>query len=505
VVDSASHIPSSQALPATRARREQQQASARKFFVAALAEWVNMHDLHRPFALGPPSKEQPCAAVDNEHSAKEKVTCNKLYPRKEIEPGTEEVAEDPRRRDLYRLWLARNCNFLNNNVPIVLLGMCSNMDFQATLTCDAVIEYMTKYMTKAGQGSLVRVMEHSFSLCIDKARENMQGSGSAVLRWFNLQSITEVKSQLEAMHLIFGTPRYVCSREFRHLFLNSEIRPLKSRQQIDEADSKKEAITAKSGAEAYVERDKWACPSETALRSRHALTRKPFWITILEATEFPPVSDSASLEDNVDAVKEAWPDYVQLLSWWQLKRFFNRAGNSITCKPCPDVVVVHPQPRFTTAGSQQQWEEACRWALLAYCNHGECCSEITFRDKLELDNFPAEKQQELMREFVSARPEERAKQRLTQCPPHIRKKYLRGLARLARMEMSKHTLEKVAASMRQVRFVFTEEDGWATKTYEDMSGGNLWKPFLPSKFAAWRLDLRRQISIVKKASVSCHL
>jgi len=313
-------------------------------------------------------------------------------------------------------------------------------------------------------------MEHSFSLCIEKARENLQGSGSAVLRWFNLQSITEVKSQLEAMHLIFGAPRYVCSREFKHLYLTSEVRQLKSKQQINEADSKKEGITAKSGAELYVARDKWACPSEMALRSRHALSRKPFWITILEATDFSPVLESESLEDNMDAVKEAWPDYVQLLSWWQLKRFFNRSGNSIACKPCPDVVVVHPQPRFTTVENQHKWEEACCWALLAYCNHGDCCAEVTFRDKLELDNFSGEKQEELMRKFVFATPEERAKQRLTQCPPHIRKKYLKGLARLQRMELRKHSREKVAASMSQIRFIFTEPTaGWANKSFQDMS------------------------------------
>ena len=108
-----------------------------------------MHDLHRPFPLGPPAKDQPCAAVENEHASRERLSCNKLYPRTCIHPGSEEIAEDPRRRDLYRLWLARNCHFLNNYVPIVLLATLSNMDFQATLTVDAVIEYMTKYTTKA--------------------------------------------------------------------------------------------------------------------------------------------------------------------------------------------------------------------------------------------------------------------------------------------------------------------------------------------------------------------
>ena len=188
--------PGAASLDARRAR-------ARLRFVAALAEWVNMHDLHKPYALGQPGKDQRCARVDDEHSSKERVSCNKLFPRKLVAPGEEEVAEDPRRRDLYRLWMARNCHFLNNLVPTVMLAMLSSMDFQATLTKDAVIENMTKYMTKSGQGALVHVMEHSFSLCMEKARENQQGTGSAVLRWFNLQSISEVKSQLECMHLIF--------------------------------------------------------------------------------------------------------------------------------------------------------------------------------------------------------------------------------------------------------------------------------------------------------------
>ena len=190
----------------------ERRALARKLFVAALAEWVNMHDVHAPFPMGPPGKDQACATVENEHSAQKRCMCNKLYPRKCIVTGHEEINEDPRRRDLYRLWLSRNCNFLNNFVPVLLFAMVSNMDWQATLSKDAVIEYLTKYMTKSGQGSLIKVMEHSFSLCIEKAREQMQGTGAATVKWFNLQSLTEVKSQLETVHLLFGVPRYFCSQ-----------------------------------------------------------------------------------------------------------------------------------------------------------------------------------------------------------------------------------------------------------------------------------------------------
>ena len=64
---------------------------ARKLFVASLAEWVNMHDLHTPFPMGPPGKDQACASVEDEHSSQERCTCNKLYPRKCIVPGHEEI------------------------------------------------------------------------------------------------------------------------------------------------------------------------------------------------------------------------------------------------------------------------------------------------------------------------------------------------------------------------------------------------------------------------------
>ena len=292
---------------------EERQALARKYFVAALAEWTNMHDLHRPFPLGRPSKEQACAHVEHEHSARESVACNKLFPRKRIDPGSEEIAEDPRRRQLFRLWLSRNCNFLNNFVPIVLLMMLSNMDFQATLTVDAVVEYMTKYMTKAGQGSLIHVMEHSFSLGIEKAKENNQGSGAAALRWCNLQSISEVKSQLETMHLIFGAPRFLSSRQFRDLYVRSEVRLAKSSEQIARAESKGESITSRSGHEVYIFRNTWSLPSTKALLQRHPLTQRLLWQEIL-LTLHEPISDSSSLPEHMDLLEVSWPRYLQLLS-----------------------------------------------------------------------------------------------------------------------------------------------------------------------------------------------
>lgn len=451
---------------ARSASASQRRALARKLWVCVLSEWVNMHDNHTPFPMGPPGKEQPCATVDNEHSAQERCICNKLYPRKCIVPGQEEINEDPRRRDLYRLWLGRNCHFLNNFVPVLLFAMVSNMDWQATLSKDAVIEYLTKYMTKSGQGSLIKVMEHSFSLCIEKAREQMQGTGSAIVKWFNLQSLTEVKSQLETVHLLFGVPRFFCSREFKDLWLKSEVRQLKSNAQIAAAESKDVSITSLSAAEVYTSRFSWDVPNRNALLDIHVATNREFWREIMKATGFA-VSENDDLASHMSAVSSAWSSYLETLSWWQFKRYFQRVGPSIKCKRTADVVVLHPVGRFTTASTQAQWRDACYWTLLAHCNHGEPCT--TFCDATHLETFTDEQIDELLTFFVTGAPEERITKRIADCPPHVKKNWQLGVARRQRQQGRKHSQDAVTTAMSQVRFVFHEEVFWHNKLFADMT------------------------------------
>ena len=392
---------------------EHRSARARTVFVAALAEWVNMHDYHEPFPNGPPGVHQTCATEENG-----RVNCNKLYPRKTLLPGKEEISEDPRRRNLFRLWLARNCNFLNNFVPIIMLAMLSNCDFQATTTKGAVIEYMTKCMTKSGQGSLVKVMEQRFSLCMEKAREKNQGSGSAMLRWFNVQSITEVKSQLETMHLIFGVPRWLCSRGFTDMWLKSDLRKIRSPADISRANSNAERLSLTSDAEKYWQRMEWSFPGEGDLLENHPLTGRPFWRDILH-WDNRKVPSWHKLLDELENVEAAWPSYLQLLSWWNLKRYFIRRGGSLKYKPKADVVIVHPEGRFTTAMTAEQWRQACILALMAYCNHGPCCAFTTFADLKSLEDMAPEALEVLMHDFVHLTADERKARVMTSCPPHL--------------------------------------------------------------------------------------
>ena len=454
------------ALPAEDNRSEHRSARARTAFVASLAEWVNMHDYHEPFPNGPPGAHQSCAAED-----KGRIYCNKLYPRKTVRPGQEEISEDPRRRDLFRLWLARNCKFLNNFVPIVMLAMLSNCDFQATMTKDAVIEYMTKYMTKSGQGSLVKVMEQSFSLCLEKAREKNQGSGSAMLRWFNVQSITEVKSPLETMHLIFGAPRWLSSRGFTDMWLRSDIRKIKTPADISNASSSTEKLAFNSEAEKYWQRHEWAFPGEEDLLEKHPLTGAPFWREILQSAD-EDIPAGHKLADRINEVESAWPGFLQRLSWWELKRYFIKRGGSLKYKPKADVVIVHPEGRFTTAMTSERWREACVFALMAYCNHGPCCADTTFADLASLEAMAPDDLEALMQDFVQLAGAERKAREMTTCPPHLERNYRLGHARRARAEERKLSHGQVAVALPQVKYVFAdaEEESWKCKCTQDMDG-----------------------------------
>ena len=189
----------------------------RLLVLGMLAEWFQMHDLHEPFAMGPPSKNQPCCKVENEMTSRETCECGKLFPRCLIKPGCGKISEDPRRRELYRVWLSRNCHFINNYIPLLVVATASNMDFQPTTTKFGVIEYMTKYMTKTHHGSLITIMMDSFAKCMEQATEQGKGLKSATAKYFNLQATQDVNCQGETMHLNFRLPRYLCSRSFIRL------------------------------------------------------------------------------------------------------------------------------------------------------------------------------------------------------------------------------------------------------------------------------------------------
>ena len=63
----------------------------------------------------------------------------------------------------------------------------ANVDILCVTNRFAVIQYITKYMTKAGSGSLLAQADKAFDEAFAKACEEGKGIISAVTRFFNKQ------------------------------------------------------------------------------------------------------------------------------------------------------------------------------------------------------------------------------------------------------------------------------------------------------------------------------
>ena len=336
---------------------EHKRQAARFAFVSSLAEWSQMHDLHEPFPMGPPGKSQSCAKVENEFTSQEVSCCGKLFPRKLIMPGAAEIAEDPRRRELFRLWMGRNCHFINNYVPVLLFATQSNMEFQAVTSKFGVVEYLTKYLTKSGQGSLIGIMEKAFERCMSKAEDQGKGAKSAIAKFFNLAATQEVKTQGETMHLLFELPRFLSSRcGFTRLSTRAQSRKLKSAAEINSKDKK---MLHPSAGETYMNRvAKFNLPSEQCLLEIHPAREKPLWVDVLTVHSISSGVELKCYEgrqpsDFKDELPKAWKTYLKYCSWWDFRRLFSMKGNVLRVKPEPDVIIVSPMPRLSRKSDGQ--------------------------------------------------------------------------------------------------------------------------------------------------------
>ena len=338
----------------------------RLLVVGILAEWLQMHDLHEPFPMGPPSKTQPCCQVEHEMTSQERRECNKLFPRVLIGAGCGKISEDPRRRELYRLWLSRNCHFVNNYIPLLLLATQSNVDIQAVTTKHGVIEYMTKYMTKSGQGPLLTVMMDSFAKCLEKAADEGKGVRSAAAKFFNIAATQDQKCQLETMHLAFRLPRYFCSREFNRLSTRSKARRVLKAQEVSADTLKSGVLVHGSNYDNYLARDRFDLPKEAHLHEIHCAKKLPLWHLIASSTG----EEFDSFEAAASALPTAWVAFRESLSWWEFKLSFKGAGNSLRLKPKADVILISHMPRLNKADNLKEHAAACREALLTFCNHG---------------------------------------------------------------------------------------------------------------------------------------
>ena len=220
-----------------------------------------------------------------------------------------------------------------------------------------------------------------------------------------------------------------------------------------------------------VTRHTWEVPLQRALKTHHPLTDEPLWKLILRRVE-QPVSDSASFPDIVQRARRHWPVFLEYLSRWELRRYFNRHQKSVVLKPKADFVVLHPVGRFPSALTDAQWKDACFWALLAHCNHGKQCKN-TFRDAAHLATFEDDTVAELMRRFVTSSSEERTAKRMAPCPPHVAKAWHLGMARRERAAEKLLPTSRVTNSLHNVKYAFAQtQETWQQMLWEDTTADN---------------------------------
>ena len=103
--------------------------------------------------------------------------------------------------------------------------------------------------------------------------------------------------------------------------------------EMPQQEALKESLGAQSAAQMYLARDKWQVPDEDKLKECHPLTGHAFWQVILGASASGIAQSELEFADIKCQVTEAWPAFVQRISWWEYLRCFRKVGSSLRFKP----------------------------------------------------------------------------------------------------------------------------------------------------------------------------
>lgn len=148
---------------------------------------------------------------------------------------------------------------MNNFHPLLQVALLANLDIQAVTSRYAVVQYVTKYMTKVGKGTLLAQAEECFDEMLAKAAGEGKGIGTAIAKFFNMQVAPRAISQLEVHHILWHFPPYLSSRGFTRISLNTELKKLKRpgevRPKMDQ-DDEDATLTKQSVLDRYEHRGK---------------------------------------------------------------------------------------------------------------------------------------------------------------------------------------------------------------------------------------------------------
>ena len=147
--------------------------------IGELVDFSNMRDWRLPYAKGHPAPHQSGAkcARGAEGVGNEVIYCGKIFPRRPVREGYEVLREGPSRTDLFRIWLWRNCVYVNNSNPHITLALLANMDIQGCTSRYGVVSYMPNYITHHGakSGPPHVAAEKELGACLSRSQD--EGAG----------------------------------------------------------------------------------------------------------------------------------------------------------------------------------------------------------------------------------------------------------------------------------------------------------------------------------------
>ena len=172
--------------------------------VAALVRWSGRHDMHGKQA---PLEKHPCA-----RGKKGCLVCRYGFPQ-ELQPRGGESSVQITKGDQPGRWNARfprNDALVCGHEPHVLLANMGNVDWRPCLNLWAVIEYITKYATKAPSGSrkVGEVLKDAVAEVCKYTPQEQEGSLSwkAMQKFYSRMLGERDYSLFEAVHVGLGLP-----------------------------------------------------------------------------------------------------------------------------------------------------------------------------------------------------------------------------------------------------------------------------------------------------------
>ena len=254
-------------------------AEKRLEFASDLIEAVLQHNIHKPYVLGPPLPTQKCSKKKPKPKEGEirLITetpnyCGKGYPKPFTRFQEERILTEEYRPTIYHTFLERNCQTVNNYNTAILFAALANIDVQPVLTYDALLRYLTKYVTKDESLDIFRDFRDDGGRPSDPLGDPTSSefhiNQESVKKYINKAFMNQIKysvhAQPEISHWALNLPGFFSSRTFMRISLRSDLNKILTPSEA----ANQGAVSKETEIDIYERRTEYRIP-QPSIRAGH--------------------------------------------------------------------------------------------------------------------------------------------------------------------------------------------------------------------------------------------